>query len=94
MKLNNNKEKLEQGHPDYNLAYKYNLVYKVLVGNTNIVTKNAELDLYGNQTTYGFMGYDEANSGAMSKIMGKNHVLLYYSHFSYFIWHCCLLLVL
>ena len=85
MKLINNKEKPERGHPDYNPAYKYNLVYKVLVGNTNAVTKNAELDLCGNQTTYGFMGYGEANSGVVLKIMGKNHVLLYGSHFSYFI---------
>jgi hypothetical protein len=41
------------------------------VGNTNAITKKAELDLCGNETTCGHGGFGEAGSGILARRQGK-----------------------
>ena len=55
----------------YNPTYKYDLIYDVLTSNVRAITKRAELDLTGDETSWGFMGYGEAGTKVVSRIMGK-----------------------
>ncbi len=39
------------------------MIYNFLIENLNAITEEAELDLCGNETTWGHGGYGEAGSG-------------------------------
>ena len=39
--------------------------------NTNAITARADLDLTGDETTFGHAGYGESNSGLMGRLIGK-----------------------
>ena len=61
----------KRGSPEYDPAYKYDFIYKVLFHNVNALTKYAELDLTGDETTWGHGGYGEAGSGLTGRIRDK-----------------------
>ena len=71
IKLNNNYESPKRGQEGYDPAYKFNKIYDVIVNNTNGVTKTADLDLCGDESTWGFMGYGEYGSDLVTGIIGK-----------------------
>ena len=54
--------------PAYNPAYKYDLIFKVMVANCNALTKYASLDLCGDETTFSHMGYGESNTGLLKRL--------------------------
>jgi hypothetical protein len=69
-KLCNNYSAKSRDHPNYNPAYKYDMIFKYLVNNTNAMTQTADLDLCGDETTFPHMGYREANTGLL-KTLGQ-----------------------
>ena len=71
IKLNNNITTPKRGEPGYDPAHKFARIYNVIVHNTNTITKTADLDLCGDESTWGFMGYGEYGSGLVSGIIGK-----------------------
>jgi hypothetical protein len=71
LKLNNNQTSPKRGQEGYNPAFKFDLLYDVLISNLNAVTKYADLDQCGDETTWGHGGYGEAGSGLAGRIMGK-----------------------
>jgi hypothetical protein len=70
-KLCNNDCAPPKDHANYDPAYKYDYIYKCLVGNTNAITQKAELDLCGDETTCGHGGFEEAGSGILARRQGK-----------------------
>jgi len=70
-KLCNNSESPKRGQEGYNPAYKYDMLYDVLFSNVRAVSKRAELDMCGDETTWGHEGFGEAGSGLTGRIMGK-----------------------
>ena len=70
-KLNNNDTAKSKDEIGYNPAYKYDLIFDVLTSNVRAITKKAELDLTGDETTWGFQGYGEANEQVVKRIVGK-----------------------
>jgi hypothetical protein len=71
VKLCNNLTSPKRGEPGYNPAYKYDLIYDVLVHNTNAITKRAGLDLCGDETSWAHQGFAEKGTGVTSNIIGK-----------------------
>jgi hypothetical protein len=71
IKLCNNETSPKRGEPDYNPAYKYDMLYDVLIENLNAITEEAELDLCGDETTWGHGGFGEAGSGLIGRILNK-----------------------
>ena len=67
----NNEAVPKKGQPGYDPAYKYDYLYKVLIHNVNALTKTAELDMTGDETTWGHGGFGEAGSGLTGRIQGK-----------------------
>jgi hypothetical protein len=63
IKLCNNETVPKCGEPDYNPAYKYDILYNVLIENLNAITEEAKLDLCGDETTWGHGRCGEAGSG-------------------------------
>jgi len=57
IKLNNNISAPKKGMPGYNPAYKYDFLYKCLVYNVNALTKYADLDGCGDESTWGNGGF-------------------------------------
>jgi hypothetical protein len=70
-KLCNNNDVPKRGEPGYDPAYKYDLLWKVMVHNVNALTAVAGMDLTGDETTFGHGGYGEAGSGLLSRLIGK-----------------------
>ena len=69
MKLNDNDTAAaDPNSPEYNPAYKYDMLCDVITSNINAVSKHADLDLCGDETTWGFMGYGEPASGLMGRV--------------------------
>jgi hypothetical protein len=69
--LCNNETAPKRGEPDYNPAYKYDMLYNVLIENLNAITEEAELDLCGDETLWGHGGFGEAGSGFIGQIINK-----------------------
>ena len=67
-KLCNNYSAAQKGDPKYNPAYKYDLIFKAMVHNCNAVTKYADSDLCGDETTFPHNGYGEANTGLLKRL--------------------------
>ena len=59
LKLNNNDMAKKRGEDGYNPSYKYDMIYDVIVSNVISLTKDGELDLTGDETSWGFQGYGE-----------------------------------
>ena len=66
---NNSAQK--RGERGYDPAYKYDHIYRTIIDNLNAITERAELDLFGDETMYGHMGFGEPGSGLVARIMGK-----------------------
>ena len=45
------------GDEGYDPCQKFDLIYKVLIHNTNYITKHADLDAMINESTWGFGGF-------------------------------------
>jgi hypothetical protein len=71
VKLCNNDGVPKRGEEGYDPAYKYDMLWDVIFANVNAITKHAELDLCGDETTWGHGGFGEAGSGLVGRIMGK-----------------------
>jgi hypothetical protein len=71
IKLCNHLVAPKKGECGYNPAYKYDLIYKVLFHNINAVSKYAELDQTGDETTWGHGGFGEAGSGLVGRVRDK-----------------------
>jgi hypothetical protein len=71
IKLCNNLSAPKKGEIGYNPAYKYDFIYKVLFHNVNALTKFAELDQTGDETTWGHGGFGEAGSGIIGRVRDK-----------------------
>ena len=74
IKINDNSKAPKFGEEGYNPAYKYDYAFKVIIENCNAFTKRADLDLTGDETTFGHNAYGEPKSGLVSRIIGKPHV--------------------
>ena len=70
-KLCDNERAPKRDQPGYDPAYKYDYLFKTIIYNLNAVTKSADLDLCGDETTFAHNGYGEPNSGILSRIIGK-----------------------
>ena len=70
-KLCDNSKSPKKGQPGYDPAYKYDHIYKCLIGNVNSMTELADLDLCGDETTCGHGGFGEAGTGVLARRMGK-----------------------
>ena len=70
-KLCDNDMAPKRGDPNYNPAYKYDLVYNVICHNVNVLTKNASLDQCMDESTFPFQGFGEAKTGLVGNIVGK-----------------------
>ena len=68
-KLNNNDTANKHGDPGYDPAYKYDVVYCVVIDNCIALTKAGSLDLTGDETTWPHQGYGERGSNIVSRIM-------------------------
>jgi hypothetical protein len=71
IKLCDNDLAPKRGETGYDPAYKYDYIYRTIIDNLNALTERAELDLCGDETTYGHMGFGEPGSGLVARIMGK-----------------------
>ena len=70
-KLNNNDVAKNKEEAGYNPAYKYDLIFDVLTSNVRAMAKKAELDLTGDETTWGFQGYGESGEAVVKRVVGK-----------------------
>ena len=70
-KLNNNDLAKKRGEEGYNPTYKYDMIYKTLVDNVLAITKKGELDLTGDETSWGFQGYGEKGAKVVERVVGK-----------------------
>jgi hypothetical protein len=71
VKLNNNLTSAKRGEVGYDPSYKYDMIFDVLVHNTNAITKHACLDLCGDETSWAHQGYAEKGTGIVDNIIGK-----------------------
>ena len=71
IKLCNNETAPKRGEPGYDPAYKYDMIYDTLIENLNAITEEAELDLCGDETTWGHGGFGESGSGLIGRIINK-----------------------
>jgi hypothetical protein len=57
--------------PDYDPAWKFDMIYNNQVSNVNWISAKAGDDLCGDESTWGFGGYGESGTGLVSLILGK-----------------------
>jgi len=71
IKLNNNLTATKRGDPNHDPAQKFDYMFKVLVCNTNALTKHAYLDQCGDETTWMIASYAEPGSGLIRRGLKK-----------------------
>ena len=71
IKLCNNETAPKNGEEGYNPAYKFDMLWNVMVHNVNAIMKDAELDLCGDETTYATGSYGEKGLGIVGRVVGK-----------------------
>jgi hypothetical protein len=71
IKLNDSTNIKKKGDTGYEPAYKYDMIFDVIISNVNYLTKEAALDMCGDEMAYAHEGYGEADSGLVRLIMGK-----------------------
>eukprot|EP00957_Ditylum_brightwellii_P188523 14352308-Ditylum_brightwellii.AAC.1 len=74
LKLNNNEKTSKRGEAGYDPAHKFDFLWKTIVHNFNAVTKQARLDLTGDETSWGNQGWGEPESGLVKRILNKSGV--------------------
>eukprot|EP00957_Ditylum_brightwellii_P067904 5155117-Ditylum_brightwellii.AAC.1 len=67
-KLRNNDTAKKKGKDEYNSAYKYDYLFDVICHNVNVIMCYADLDLCGDETTFGHNGYGEPGSGIFGRV--------------------------
>ena len=67
----NNKDARKIGDTNYDPDYKFDFIYKAIVHNVNAITKWANLDQLGEETTWGNGGFGERGSGITGCITRK-----------------------
>ena len=60
-----------RGNPGYNPAYKYDLTFKCVVDNTNVISAKADETQSKDETTWGHSGYGESGTGITTKFVNK-----------------------
>jgi hypothetical protein len=70
-KLCNNVAAPKKGQAGYDPAYKYDFIYKVLCHNVNAISKRCDLDMCGDETSWGHQGFGESGTGIVGQILGK-----------------------
>jgi hypothetical protein len=71
IKLCDNFDRPMRGQDGYKPANKYDYVFKCIVDNTNTITEKAGLDLCGDETTFGHMGYGPKDTELLKRQKGK-----------------------
>ena len=71
LKLCNNGACPKRGEPEYDPSYKYDLVYKAIVHNTNAISKKADETQVIDETTWGHSGYGESGTGVTCRLRNK-----------------------
>jgi len=71
LKLNNNEKTPKRGETGYEPAHKFDYLWKTIVHNVNAVTKQAYLNLTGDETSWGHQGWGEPGSGLVKRILNK-----------------------
>jgi hypothetical protein len=71
LKLNNNEKTPKKGETGYEPAHKFDYLWKTIVHNVNAVTKQAYLNLTGDETSWGHQGWGEPGSGLVKRILNK-----------------------
>jgi hypothetical protein len=71
LKLCNNDTVPRRNENGYNPAYKYDLIYKTLVHNTNVISKKADENQVIDETTWGHSGYGESGTGITGRLRNK-----------------------
>ena len=66
-KLCNNDTAKKRGEDGYDPCYKYDMIYDAIVKNVIGITKNGELDLTGDETSWAFGGYGEKGGKAVHR---------------------------
>ena len=69
--MNNNDTAKKRGEEGYDPSYKYDMIYRTIVENVLALTKDGELDLTGDETTWGFQGYGEKDAKVVFRVSGK-----------------------
>lgn len=81
-KLNINTPAKKKGMAEYNPAYKYDFIFDVIISNVNAITKDACLDLCGDEITYTHQEYDQSPrstqrfQGFLKKPLGVQMVII------------------
>lgn len=70
-KLNDNSKQKRRGDVDFDPAQKFDEIYRVICHNVNALTKEADLDVCVNETTWANSGHGEAGTGVVSRVIGK-----------------------
>jgi len=71
LKLCNNDACPKRGEPEYDPSYKYDLVYKCIVNNTNAISRKADETQVIDETTWGHSGYGESGTGVTGRLRNK-----------------------
>ena len=71
LKLNDNSTSKKKGEEGYDPCYKYDMIYDTICSNVRSLTSHAELDLTGDETSWGHQGYGERGAGNLFRVVGK-----------------------
>ena len=70
-KLCDNDTAPRRGQEGYNPAYKYDYIFRYIIENLNAITKYADLDLCGDETTFPTQAFGEAGCNLVARRVGK-----------------------
>ena len=71
----NNDASPKKGEDDYNLAYKYNMIWDVIIHNVNAMSNRVGLEIFGDETSWIHQEQVKYKSVLSFKIINKNGVL-------------------
>lgn len=71
MKLCLNQSCPKRGERNYDPAYKYDLIYQVMVSNTNAISAKADENQVIDESTWGHSGYGESGTGLTGRLRNK-----------------------
>ena len=71
IKLCNNSTAKKRGEEGYDPAYKFDYIWATIVHNINAITKEAELDLCGDESSYATASFGEKGLGIVGRIQNK-----------------------
>ena len=71
LKLCNNSECPKRGQPGYDPGYKYDLIWRCIVDNTNAISKKADETQVIDESTWGHAGFGETGTGITGRLRNK-----------------------